>query len=133
MIQEKPIFSELVKWERHNRGHSLGRLELFSDHLCFVPHRISILDKGFSVSLCSVARVSISDNWLWRGAVNIHLVEPLEVRFEFEVDEKMRAQAMKYGVEEQDIFCSDQLRLFLGGKRKQFVASCETVGIKQKG
>jgi hypothetical protein len=119
------MFTELAKWERHSLGHSPGYLNLSSDRLWFVPHAISILSKGFDIPLSSVAKVERSDNWLWRGAVNIYLHSELRLDMEFRVDPETLVSGM-----EQPVFWSDRLRLFLGFKRKQFFKSAQGIGLE---
>ena len=114
------IYSELAKWERHSVGHSPGYLNLSRDRLRFVPHARSILSRGFDIPLGSIVRVERSDNWLWRGAVNIHMKQPLTMEIDFRVD----PETLVSGLEEY-VFCSDKLRLFLGSKRKQFLKSVQ--------
>jgi len=119
------IYSELAKWERHRLGHSLGYLNLSRDHLWFVPHKRSILEKGFDVPLSSITQVERSDNWLWRGAVNIYLSQELKIEFKFRVD----TEALSPGME-KSVFSSDKLRLFLGSARKQFLRLVQEIGLK---
>lgn len=122
---EDAIYSELAKWERHRHGHSPGYLNLSRDHLWFVPHERSILDKGFDVPLSSITHVDRSDNWLWRGAVDIYLSQELKIEFEFRVD----PEALSSGMEER-VFSSDKLRLFLGSARKEFLRLVQEIGPK---
>lgn len=121
------LYSELVKWERHRLGHSRGWLHLSSEHLWFEPHRTSILDKGFDVPLSAISRVERSDNWLWRGAVDIHLSTELTIRFDFRV----QVESLSGGME-KPVFCSKELRLFLGSTRKRFLRSARELGIEVK-
>lgn len=99
------MYSALANWERHSLGHSPGYLNLSRDRLWFVPHARSILDKGFDVPLTFVAKVERSDNWLWRGAVNIYLRQEVRIEFEFRVDPQVQVSGM-----EEHVFCSDRLR-----------------------
>jgi len=121
------IYSELAKWERHKLGHSPGYLNLSGECLWFVPHQRSILDKGFKVPVASIARVERSDNWLWRGAVNIYLLKELHIEFSFRLDPNLQVDGI-----EKPIFSSDKLRFFLGSKRKQFIELLEEFNIETK-
>ena len=85
---------------------------------------MSILSQGFDLSLADVMRVEESDNWLWRGAVNIVLKQPLRQDVSFRLD----PDALVDGMEEH-VFDSTTLRLFLGFHRKRFLRLAEECGI----
>lgn len=120
----EPLYSELTKWERHSCGHSPGYLTLSRDRLRWEPHWMSVLSKGFDLSLPDVTRVEESDNWLWRGAVNIVLKQPLHLDAAFRLD----PDAVVDGMEEH-VFDSVTLRLFLGFLQKRFLRLVEECGI----
>lgn len=117
-------YSEPAKWERHRRGHSPGRLNLSHEELWFEPDRASILEKGFSVSLSTIASISRSDNWLFRGAVDIRLTYILRIEISFQIDPEKLVPGM-----EQAVFESNELRLFLGSSRKIFMESIHRMGV----
>jgi len=119
-----PLFRELTKWGRHVCGHSPGYLTLSRDRLWWEPHSMSILSQGFDLSLADVMRVEESDNWLWRGAVNIVLKQPLHQDVSFRLD----PDALVDGMEEH-VFDSTTLRLFLGFHQKRFLRLAEECGI----
>jgi hypothetical protein len=123
-VRSDTLFAELAKWERHPVGHSLGYLNLSPDRLWFVPHARSILARGFDIPLEVVASVERSDNWLWRGAVNIRLGESLRLEVEFLVEPDELVPGM-----EKRVFCSDTLRLFLGFSRKKFLSMARELGM----
>ena len=110
------LYSALAKWERHRRGHSPGYLNLSRERLWFVPHERSILDKGFDIALDSISSVERSDNWLWRGAADVHLSMELSIEFSFPTGWEILVETI-----EEPLFHSDKLRLFLGSKRKGFL------------
>jgi len=120
------LFSGLAKWERHPLGHSLGQLQLDGSVLTFQPHPCSILDKGFSIRVDDILGMSRGDNLLWRGVVNIRLVQPLRLHFNFRIDSQERCVWL---VAERTEFCSDRIRLFLGFGRDEFLHACSHVGI----
>lgn len=123
--RDEVIFTALAKWERHAVGHSLGHLNLSHDRLWFVPHKtISILAQGFDLPVASIRSVERSDNWLWRGAINIHLREPLRLDIEF----RLKPDDLVPGVE-QRTFTADKLRLFLGFSREKFFREAMRVGL----
>jgi hypothetical protein len=123
----KALYLELAKWERHAVGHSLGYLNLSRDRLWFVPHARSILLRGFDLSLAAIGSVERSDNWLWRGAVNIRLKKPVRLDVEFRLDPDALVPGM-----EQRVFHSDTLRLFLGFSRKKFLKTAGEIGLPMK-
>ena len=118
------LYSELAKWERHRLGHSLGVLNLSHERLWFDPHRNSILEKGFDIPLSLIHQIERSDNWLWRGAVNIPLSAELRIQFDFRVN----VESLVAGLEEP-VFSSTRLRLFLGFTRKRFLQSAREFGL----
>jgi hypothetical protein len=120
------LFSELVKWERHRTGHSPGYLNLSTEHLWFEPYHNSILDKGFSIPLAMITRVSSSDNFLWRGAVNVTLREELRISFCFRIDAHKLDAAL---IKEQPSFASRKLRFFLGFGRDRFLGAARALGV----
>jgi len=120
----EPLYRELTKWERHACGHSPGYLTLSGDRLRWEPHWMSVLSEGFDLSLPDVMRVEESDNWLWRGAVNIVLKQPFHQDVSFRHD----PDALVDGMEEH-VFDSATLRLFLGFHQKRFLRLVEECGI----
>jgi hypothetical protein len=122
-------YSEPAKWERHSRGHTFGRLNLSRERLWFVlDQRIAIVETGFSVSLAEISKIAQSDNWLFRGAVNIQLVQILRIAISFKVDPESLVPGM-----EESVFQSNSLRLFLGSSRRPFLEAVREMGVSTHG
>jgi len=118
--EAEPLYRESAKWERHDCGHSPGYLCVFRDVLSWEPHQMSVLAKGFKVSLAHVASVEEGDNWMWRGTVYILLKRLFHHRMSFRVD----PEALVGGMEEH-VFNSVIIKLLLGFHRHQFLQLME--------
>jgi hypothetical protein len=118
------LFVALAKWERHSVGHSLGHLHLTGDRLWFVPHARSILAQGFDIPVNAIHSVDRSDNWFWRGAINIHLFNPLKLDVPF----RLNPDDVMPGFEKHSLE-SQTLRLFLGFARNNFLSTAAQIGL----
>jgi len=114
----------LVKWERHHFGHSMYTVTLAFDQLVFVPHSRSLLNSKFEIPHGLIHEVVSSDNFLYRGAVNIALKTELELDLDFNIPKGFNWSFRIF--EPESVFRSKRIRLFLGSNRTRFLEAVKT-------
>ena len=114
----------VVKWERHYLGHSPYRVVLASNLIQFAPHSLSVLTNEFEIPYESIREIKTSDNFLFRGAINIILKTELILDLDFHLPNYY--PKLLFDIFEKQRFQSNRIRLFLGNRRQGFIDHLST-------